>query len=107
MFTYGGRKFFGSGSEIRVYDETGQRVELTTAEEREAALQGLIAHGAAMAYVWGRQDAGEGERDTEASQQFADEYAGIVYAYKIGDRGTGGNLRHDYERWEATGRITN
>lgn len=106
MFTYNGRKFFGSGSEIRVYDESGQRVELATTEEQTAALQALIGHSAATAYVWGRQDAGEGERDTELAGRFADVYAATVYAYKIGDRhGSYHNLLDAYERWAATGKI--
>jgi hypothetical protein len=54
-----------------------------------------------MAYVWGRQDAGDSQRDTGYSQHFAEVYA---LANTV-TGGYSGPLQAAYHEWHVTGRI--
>jgi hypothetical protein len=68
-----------------------------TARARHAEM----ARGQAMAYIWGRQDAGESARDTGYSGVF-----GAVYA--VADYLTNGyadSIQSAYHEWHATGRL--
>jgi hypothetical protein len=53
----------------------------------------------AMAYVWGRQDAGEAHRDTGISSDFGNLYAMARYL------GHGAPLQSAYHEWRETGRV--
>lgn len=55
----------------------------------------------ALGYVWGRQDAGDGPRDTGSSSQFADAYA--LAQHVTG--GYAGPLQAAYHEWHDTRRI--
>jgi hypothetical protein len=67
----------------------------------------VSAHAQAMAYVWGRQDAGEGEKDTQVSQDFAAAFAERARAYAEGESGVGfmPNLQSAWETWKRTGKV--
>lgn len=54
----------------------------------------------ANAYVWGRQDAGEGERSCEPSWRFS-----VVYALACHVTGRTLNLQNSYDEVTATGRL--
>jgi len=77
---------------------TPQVVETDTVpDDRDTA----IKRGMAMAYVWGRQDGGESDRDTGFSQAFASCYA-------LANRLTGGYpapLQSAHHEWTETGRL--
>jgi hypothetical protein len=69
----------------------------TVPDDRDTA----IKRGMAMGYVWGRQDAGESDRDTGYSQAFASCHA-------LANRLTGGYagpLQSAYHEWSDTGRV--
>lgn len=71
--------------------------DATGGDDRDTA----IKRGMAMAYVWGRQDGGESDRDTGYSQAFASVYA-------LANRLTGGYvgpLQSAYHEWIETGRM--
>ena len=61
-----------------------------------------IKRGSAMAYVWGRQDGGDSERDTGYSQAFASVYA---LAHRLTDGYGVGPLQSAHHEWTVTGRI--
>jgi hypothetical protein len=68
-----------------------------TTDDRDTA----IKRGMAMAYVWGRQDGGESDRDTGFSQAFASVYA-------LANRLAGGYvppLQSAHHEWTETGRV--
>lgn len=54
-----------------------------------------------MAYVWGRQDAGDAERDTGYSQHFAEVYA----LANVVTGGYAGPLQAAFHEWHDTRRI--
>lgn len=56
-----------------------------------------------MAYVWGRQDAGESVRDTGSSLLFADAYAARQEAYNTERTWSMIPLQRAWEEWHATG----
>lgn len=72
-----------------------------------------IARAQAAAYVWGRQDAGESNRDTGYSLDFGNAYAERKRAYLEGSTGYLPNLETAYLDWkqeqteaaEAAGRL--
>jgi hypothetical protein len=69
----------------------------TGIDDRDTA----VKRGMAMAYVWGRQDGGESDRDTGYSQAFASVYA-------LANRLTGGYvgpLQAAHHEWSETGRV--
>lgn len=69
--------------------------------ERPESRAEALARVSAMAYVWGRQDAGESARDTGYSDTF-----GRVYA--LTQRVTGGYampLQSAHHEWTETGRV--
>jgi hypothetical protein len=70
----------------------------TAIDDRQTA----VKRGMAMAYVWGRQDGGEGERDTGYSQAFASVYA---LASKITEGYGVGPLQSAFHEWHDTGRV--
>lgn len=72
--------------------------DLGTPDTREIA----IKRGMAMAYVWGRQDAGDSQRDTGYSQAFASVYA---LANRLTGGYPGGPLQAMYHEWTDTGRV--
>lgn len=61
-----------------------------------------IKRGMAMAYVWGRQDGGDSERDTGYSQAFASVYA---LAHRITEGYGVGPLQSAHHEWTVTGRV--
>jgi hypothetical protein len=63
-------------------------------------------YGQAMAYVWGRQDAGEGTRDTGDSQQFADAYGRHAAAYALGMIGMRSPIQEAFLIWRDGGTIS-
>lgn len=69
----------------------------TVGDERKVA----ISRGMAMAYIWGRQDAGEADTDTGYSQAFASVYA---LASRLTD-GYCGPIQSAYVQWRETGRV--
>jgi hypothetical protein len=69
-----------------------------TADSRHAhALD--IARAQAAGYVWGRQDAGESDRDTGYSIDFANWYAEQKRAYLEEETHSLPNLQSAYEEW--------
>lgn len=64
------------------------------------------ARGQAAAYVWGRQDAGEGARDTGFSWLFANAYAMRQEAYNTQATWHMIPLQDAWREWHATGRLT-
>lgn len=59
-------------------------------------------YSVAMAYVWGRQDAGEAHRDTGVSSEFADVYSlahAVTGGYGVGP------VQGAYQEWRETGRL--
>lgn len=58
------------------------------------------AREVSTAYVWGRQDAGEGDQDCGPSWRFS-----VVYALAAHLRGNILNLQDAFDEWTATGRI--
>lgn len=71
--------------------------DVDTPDDRQTA----IKRGMAMAYVWGRQDGGESDRDTGFSQAFASCYA-------LANRLTGGYpapLQSAHHEWTETGQL--
>jgi len=58
-----------------------------------------IARAQATAYVWGRQDAGEAEKDTGFSLDFGRHYAELKRAYLEGKSGYLPNIQGAYESW--------
>lgn len=59
----------------------------------------------ALAYVWGRQDAGEGECDTTVSERFAEAFAQAKFNFVTEKHYCMTNLRDAYESWTRTGKI--
>jgi hypothetical protein len=57
----------------------------------------------ATAYVWGRQDAGEGDRDTGISHEFADVYGRHAAAFTLELVGFRRNIQDAYDRWRSGG----
>jgi len=58
-------------------------------------------HLQAMTYVWGRQDAGDGERDTGVSQEFADAYGRHAAAHALELIGFRRNIQDAYDVWRS------
>lgn len=58
-----------------------------------------IARAQATAYVWGRQDAGESDRDTGYSLDFGHYYAARKAAYLQGETGYMPNMETAYLDW--------
>ena len=73
------------------------------AENRSNAV--LVCRAQAISYVWGRQDAGESEHDTQVSIAFADAYGLHALEYETGRSGHRRMLRDAYARWVETGGI--
>lgn len=59
-------------------------------------------YSVALAYVWGRQDAGEADRDTGFSSDFADVYS---LAHAVTDGYGVGPVQGAYHEWRETGRV--
>jgi hypothetical protein len=70
---------------------------ITTEQAREWSLQARMG----SAYIWGRQDAGDSDRDTGYSYTFGQVYA---MAWHITE-GYGGPLQSVYHEWHETGRV--
>lgn len=67
----------------------------------EKDLQVEIARAQATAYVWGRQDAGESNRDTGFSLDFGRYYADLKRDYLEGKPGHLPNIQGAYEKWHS------
>lgn len=72
-------------------------VDLWGSESRATAM----VRGMAMAYVWGRQDAGEDPRDTGTSSTFGAVYA---VAHDVSG-GRVGPVQSAHHEWVETGRV--
>ncbi|GGJ75649.1 hypothetical protein GCM10010123_02050 [Pilimelia anulata] len=53
----------------------------------------------AASYVWGRQDAGEGERDTLRAGEFAEAYRTHAHRFATAQIWWRSNLQSAWERW--------
>jgi hypothetical protein len=53
----------------------------------------------AIAYVWGRQDAGDGDKDTDVSIQFGTFCFGRAYEYHSGASSFLNNIKSEWEEW--------
>jgi hypothetical protein len=74
-------------------------------ESRKHALD--IARAQATAYVWGRQDAGESERDTGYSLDFGTAYVERKRAYLEGETGFMPNIETAFLEWRNSTREGN
>ena len=70
-------------------------------------MQAIEAHALAMGYVWGRQDAGDGAKDTQQATDFAADYAARQQQYNDGTSGVGfmPNVQAAFETWRRTGKV--
>lgn len=75
-----------------------------TAEERiQVAIERHTQ--AAIAYVWGRQDAGEGLRDSQAAWHFGQAYGAHRALYEREQNHWATNIRDAFEVWRIANRI--
>lgn len=65
------------------------------------------AYHLASGYAWGRQDAGDGARDTQEATDFARAYADRQDAYNDGAHGVSymPNVRDAFGTWRRAGQI--
>jgi hypothetical protein len=107
VFQYNGRRFLLDidTGRIMVADvgSTTWVTDTLTKSERYAATSALIAEHKAMTYVWGRQDAGESEHDTDISIAFGAAYGRHAYRYRIGDHHCMINIARAYDAWRTGG----
>ena len=75
--------------------------ELTTDE----ATRVNVAKAQATAYVWGRQDAGESDRDTGYSIDFGNAYAERVRLFVTEGTHFLPNIQSAFIEWRDTGKI--
>lgn len=59
----------------------------------------------AMAYVWGREDAGEARRGDNASWDFCYAYGAHAAEYALERRGSRWSIRHAWDVWSTGGTI--
>lgn len=64
-----------------------------------------VAYGQGMAYVWGRQDAGEGSHDTGPSVEFGMICAAIKELWRAEWLTSMGNIECQFLEWRATRRV--
>jgi hypothetical protein len=74
------------------------------AEEKRKGIE--TAYAQAMAYVWGRQDAGESTKDTAYSLAFAAAFATRKHAYLTEQVWTMPNLHDAFVEWRESGIIS-
>ena len=69
-------------------------------------MQANEAHALALGYVFGRQDAGDGAKDTDEATAFATAFAARQEAYNS-PAGVGmmPNVRDAFETWRRTGNV--
>lgn len=105
MFQYNGRRFLldADTGQIMVADVRTRAwvTDTLTEHERCMASAALIAEHKAMTYVWGRQDAGESERDTDVAIAFGAAYGRHAYRYRIGDHHCMNNIAWAYDAWRT------
>jgi hypothetical protein len=103
MFTYDGKQFFVDAAKVWAY-KGNSRIELSEREVIAARAAAQSGHGAMM-YVWGRQDAGDGGRDSEVGMRFGEAYAAVIYRFKIGDHCSHGPVQDAYNKWIQDGSL--
>jgi hypothetical protein len=60
---------------------------------------------AALAYVWGRADAGDDQCDATSALDFADAYRRATYDRAMSGKADGLSLMGAYRQWRASGTI--
>lgn len=100
MFEYNGKKYYSGYRGAVKVTVANEFVDLSLSKlELDAARMAIGDQNQAETYVWGRQDEGNGERDTDIATMFGKAYAAHAMAYYVEANHVKINLRDFYATW--------